>query len=159
MIGVCFAVLAVAAHGIAVDDARRRTIDFTCTANPIVPEGMFFCDPAARVAPDGTLWIVGTRDESRVKYWCCSYLDMLETKDLAAWKLHRSVFASKGEFDRIAESDKQMWDSNIILHNGQWWLFYCMPDKAHTMGCASAPSPTGPYSMGRRMPECSRISP
>ena len=34
-----------------------------------------------------------------------------------------------------------------------------MPDKAHTMGCASAPSPTGPYSMGRRMPECSRISP
>jgi hypothetical protein len=52
-----------------------------------------------------------------------------------------------------------MYDSNAIFHNGKWWLLYCLPDKRHMMGVSSAPSPAGPYTMGRRFPECSQISP
>lgn len=136
----------------------KRTVEFANPVNPIVPEGLFFCDPAARVGPDGTLWIIGTRDEVPTSY-TSHYLDALETKDLKSWHLHRSVFASNGEDDRIPESDAVMYDSNAIFHNGKWWLLYCLPDKRHMMGVSSAPSPAGPYTMGRRFPECSQISP
>ena len=68
----------------------KRTVEFANPVNPIVPEGLFFCDPAARVGPDGTLWIIGTRDEVPTSY-TSHYLDALETKDLKSWLLHRSV--------------------------------------------------------------------
>ena len=137
---------------------EKRMVEFSNPVNPIVPEGLFFDDPAARVGPDGTLWIIGCRDEDPA-YWASHFIDVLETKDLGAWRLHRGVFASKGADDRIAESDAVMYDSNALFHNGQWHLFYCLPDKRHMMGVASAPSPAGPYSMGRRFPECRQISP
>ncbi|MBQ3098500.1 MAG: hypothetical protein IJC66_10125, partial [Kiritimatiellae bacterium] len=38
----------------------KRTVEFANPVNPIVPEGLFFCDPAARVGPDGTLWVFYT---------------------------------------------------------------------------------------------------
>ena len=158
MAAACCAAQAVIAQGFVTGDAERRTIEFSSTVNPIAPEGIFFDDPAARVGPDGTLWTIGCRDEAPT-YYASHFIDVLETRDLKSWRLHRSVFASKGKDDRIAESDAVMYDSNAIFQAGRWWLLYCLPDKRHMLGVASAPSPTGPYTMGRRLPECTQISP
>ena len=126
--------------------------------NPIIQEGEFLSDPAPRVGPDGALWLFGSRDEDVKRY--CSYAnDVLETRDLVNWIRHPGILISKGEGDAVPASDEQLYAPDAIFHNGQWALFYCMPDRAHREGVAFAERPTGPFAGARGLAGCDQIDP
>ncbi len=126
--------------------------------NPIIPEGEFFSDPAPRVGPDGTLWIFGSRDEN-INSWCSAFNDVIETRDLVDFKLHKGVLASIGDADAIPGSNSLLYAPDAIFHNGKWHIFYCMPDKNHREGVVDASIPTGPYTGSRKITECNAIDP
>ena len=114
--------------------------------NPITPEGEFFSDPAPRTGPDGALYLFGSRDElSASGVYCSRFNDVFETHDLRSWKIRRGVLASVGENDGIPASDAQLYAPDAIFHNGKWRIFYCMPDKSHSEGVASADTVAGPF--------------
>ena len=115
-------------------------------ANPLTPEGAFLSDPAPRVGPDDILRVFGSRDEfGASELYCSHWNDMYETDNMLSWRIKRGVFSSTGEKDGVPGSDAVLWAPDAIFLDGQWRLFYCMPDKSHREGVASAPSPEGPF--------------
>ena len=114
--------------------------------NPITPEGEFLSDPAPRKGPDGALYLFGSRDElSASGAYCSHFNDVFETRDLRAWKIRRGVLASVGANDGIPASDAPLYAPDAIFHDGKWRVFYCMPDKSHIEGVASADAIAGPF--------------
>ena len=65
--------------------------------NPISPMGVYIADPSARVAPDGRLYIYGSRDESD-KYYYSDLHDLLSTSDLRTWRHDRGIFSMTTSF-------------------------------------------------------------
>ena len=90
--------------------------------NPISPMGVYIADPSARVAPDGRLYIYGSRDES-TKYYCSNRYDVLSTTDARNWRLDKesrcgksvhALWASFETSDRTA-SDEDIFYLDAIL--------------------------------------------
>lgn len=130
-------------------------------ANPITPEGEFLSDPAPRTGPDGALYLFGSRDKpgSGKAAYCVGFNDVFETRDLVSWKIRRGVLASVGPSDGIPASDAPLYAPDAIFHGGKWHIFYCMPDKAHREGVASAPSVDGPFKTAFAYPWAKQIDP
>ena len=134
--------------------AAARVATIICAAaalplfgvNPITPEGEFLSDPAPRKGPDGALYLFGSRDElSASGAYCSHFNDVFETRDLRTWKRRRGVLASVGASDGIPASDAPLYAPDAIFHDGKWRIFYCMPDKSHREGVASADTIAGPF--------------
>lgn len=58
--------------------------------NPISPMGVYIADPSARVAPDGRLYLYGSKDEAPDHY-CSNRYDVLSSSDLMHWRLNRNA--------------------------------------------------------------------
>ncbi|MBR6733233.1 MAG: family 43 glycosylhydrolase, partial [Kiritimatiellae bacterium] len=128
--------------------------------NPITPEGEFLSDPAPRTGPDGALYVFGSRDERTAGgAYCTHFNDVFETRDLRAWTARRGVLASTGENDGVPASDAPLYAPDAIFHNGKWRIFYCMPDKSHREGVASADTPSGPFKASFSYPWATQIDP
>ena len=129
-------------------------------ANPITPEGEFLSDPAPRTGPDGTLYVFGSRDvRTAGGAYCTHFNDVFETRDLCAWTARRGVLASTGADDGVPASDAPLYAPDALFHNGKWHIFYCMPDKSHREGVASADTPSGPFKATFAYPWAKQIDP
>ena len=118
--------------------------------NPIVPAGVYFADPSARVWSDGKLYVYGSKDESP-NYYCSYNYDVLSTNDLMKWTNTSNVFTSKGNGDQVNYSDGFLYAPDCQYKNGKYYLYYCMSDKRAAEGVATSTSPTGPFKNGVKM--------
>ncbi|MGN0202296.1 MAG: family 43 glycosylhydrolase [Candidatus Cryptobacteroides sp.] len=101
--------------------------------NPISPPGVYIADPSARVAPDGRLYIYGSRDESP-EYYCSDLHDLLSTGDLLNWRLDRGMF----------RWGTTLYAPDAIFKDSKTYLFFDVPDGTEYV--AEGPSPAGPFS-------------
>ena len=118
--------------------------------NPIVPAGVYIADPAARVWPDGKLYIYGSLDES-TDYYCSWRHHVLVTSDMMHWEIFPDRFASKGENDQVSYNNSLLFAPDCMYRNGTYYLYYCQPDPEHAEGVATSKSPTGPFVNGKPM--------
>jgi len=125
--------------------------------NPIAPEGTFLSDPQARVW-DGKLYVYGSRDDN-TNQWCSYELDALSTSDLKNWTRHEAILGSRGKNDNIKTTDSFLWAPDCIFQNGKYHLFYCTPDRNHTIGVAVGTSPSGPFKEGHHVTGPTQIDP
>ena len=101
--------------------------------NPISPMGVYIADPSARVAPDGRLYIYGSRDESD-KYYCSDLHDLLSTSDLRTWRHDRGIF----------RWGTTLYAPDAIFKDSRTYLYFDVPDGTEYV--AEGPSPAGPFS-------------
>ena len=118
--------------------------------NPIVPAGVYFADPSARVWSDGRLYLYGSVDES-TRHYCSRRYHILRTADLKGWEVLRDRFASSGPGDQVAGSDGLLFAPDCQFRGGRYYLYYCLPDPRYREGVAVAKSPAGPFVEGRRI--------
>ena len=85
--------------------------------NPISPMGVYIADPSARVAPDGRLYIYGSRDESD-KYYCSDLHDLLSTSDLRTWRHDRGIF----------RWGTTLYAPDSIFKDSRTYLYFDVPD-------------------------------
>jgi len=116
--------------------------------NPIVPPGVYLADPAAHVWPDGKLYIYGSLDES-TEYYCSWRHHVLETRDLKSWIIHENCFASKGENDQVPYNNSLLFAPDCMYRDGNFFLYYCQPDRVSAEGVAVSDSPIGPFLNGK----------
>ncbi len=118
--------------------------------NPIVPPGVYIADPSAHVWNDGKLYIYGSQDES-TEYYCSWRHHVMETTDLKNWKITENVFASKGKNDQVSYSDALLFAPDCVYKKGNYYMYYCMPDRNAAEGVAIGKSPTGPFVNGQKI--------
>lgn len=117
--------------------------------NPISPPGVYLADPAARVWPDGKLYVYGSNDESTT-YFCSTTHHVLSTSDLKKWVLTKDVFSSKGANDHVPYNDNILYAPDCMYHNGTYYMYYCQPGN-DSEGVATSKSPTGPFVNGKKL--------
>jgi beta-xylosidase len=108
--------------------------------NPLLP-GLGFCDPHARIAPDGRILIYATHDfgpESKDyemhDWWIWS------TRDLEEWTFEGAL---RPEDTAIGEPMRSCWATDALLADGRcWWYLSDGPDRIRVMHGAG---PTGPW--------------
>lgn len=115
--------------------------------NPISPPGVYIADPTARVWNDGRLYIYGSLDES-CDYYCSNRHNLLVTSDLKKWDLIENIFSSSGNDDGVPYNDKVLYAPDAAYKDGQWYLYYCQPDKDFAEGVAVSDNPAGPFREG-----------
>jgi hypothetical protein len=120
---------------------------YTVIGNPIVPAGIYIADPSAHVWSDGKLYVYGSRDESP-DYYCSHSYHVLSSDDLMNWEISSESFASRGPNDQVPYSDEPLYAPDVQYHDGQYYLYYCMPDRQSAEGVAVSDSPTGPFLNG-----------
>jgi arabinoxylan arabinofuranohydrolase len=120
------------------------------TQNPVVPPGIYFADPSARIGEDGRLYLYGSVDES-VDYYCSWRYHILSSNNLIHWKIHRNTFASKGEGDQVPYNDDLLYAPDCRQKGDTFFLYYCQPGQEMTEGVATSLHPAGPFVNGRRM--------
>ena len=101
--------------------------------NPICPMGVYIADPSSRVAPDGRLYIYGSRDES-VDYYCSDTYHVLSSADLRQWTLHPCSF----HWDQI------IYAPDVMLKDGVYNLYFETPDGNEYVAVSDRPE--GPFS-------------
>ena len=114
--------------------------------NPISPMGVYIADPSARVAPDGRLYIYGSRDES-TKYYCSNRYDVLSTTDARNWRL---------------DKESMIWDTviyapDVAFKDGKALLYF--EDPSGNEFVASSDSPVGPFKDARAIEGPKQIDP
>lgn len=100
--------------------------------NPISPMGVYLADPSARVAPDGRLYIYGSRDESP-DYYCSDTYDILSTSDLINWKHEKNTFSWK----------TIIYAPDAVYKDGKTLLYFENPGGDEFV--AEGESPIGPF--------------
>ena len=100
--------------------------------NPISPMGVYLADPSARVAPDGRLYIYGSRDESP-DYYCSDRYDILSTSDLINWKHEKNTFS----WETI------IYAPDAVYKDGKTLLYFENPGGDEFV--AEGESPIGPF--------------
>jgi arabinoxylan arabinofuranohydrolase len=118
--------------------------------NPISPPGFYIADPTGCVWQDGKLYIYGSADES-CAYYCSHRYHVLFTEDLINWHLAENSFASKGAGDGVSYNDNLLFAPTAAYSNGNYFLYYCQPDREFAQDVAVASTPTGPFLNGRPM--------
>jgi arabinoxylan arabinofuranohydrolase len=116
--------------------------------NPIVPAGIYIADPAAHVWADGRLYVYGSVDES-TEYYCSHRHHVLSTGDLLNWTLHKDVFASRGQHDRVPYSDALLYAPDCQYQDGKYFLYFTLNSAENTEGVATSESPVGPFTGAR----------
>ncbi len=115
--------------------------------NPVLP-GLGFCDPHARVAPDGRLLVYATHDDTPANsdytmrdWWVWS------TRDLVHWTFEGAL---RPEHTAIAVASASCWATDALLADNQaWWYLSDGPRRIRAMHGAS---PTGPWRDGSPRP-------
>jgi beta-xylosidase len=133
----------------------------TVAQNPIVPAGMYIADPEAHVWKDGSLYIYGSRDESK-DYWCSHNYHVLSTTDLLNWKVDENIFSSKGENDQVSYNDRLLFAPDCVFFNGKYYMYYCSPkskSKPKETGVAISDYPNGPFKNGLLVEGVNNIDP
>lgn len=125
------------------------TISELSSQNPIVPAGVNFADPSARVMPDGRLYVYGSLDESK-EFYCSHNYHILSTPDLKSWEIKENVFSSKGINQESNSGEVLLYAPDCYFKNGIYYLYYCHSGKT-AEGLAVGGSPTGPFSEGRKI--------
>ncbi|WP_370479754.1 family 43 glycosylhydrolase [Tamlana flava] len=118
--------------------------------NPIIPSGVYFADPSAKVWNDGKLYVYGSKDES-TEYYCSNSYDILSTSDLVNWEVSSNSFSSKGESDQVAYNDAYLYAPDCQYNNGRYYLYYCLSDKNSAEGVATSEKPQGPFTNGVKL--------
>ncbi|MBN2416069.1 family 43 glycosylhydrolase [bacterium] len=122
----------------------------SCLAqNPISPPGVYIADPAARVWPDGRLYVYGSLDES-LDHYCSHRHHLLSTSDLVTWTLHEDIFSSRGGDDQVEYNDELLFAPDCQYADGTYFLYYCQPGL-QAEGVAGSPNPDGPFRDGKRI--------
>lgn len=123
--------------------------------NPITPEGEFVSDPQPRqFVRDGQVYVYGSSDDGPLE-WCSDANDVLVSKDMEHWTLHKDIFKSSD----VAGLAAPLWAPDCLYQDGKFYLFYCTPDDTHKEGIAVSDSPTGPFKDFANLPECKGIDP
>ena len=117
--------------------------------NPISPPGVYIADPSAKVWGD-TLFIYGSLDKS-CNYYCSKEHHMMYTTDMMEWHIKEGIFHSEGPNDEVEGSDKLLFAPDASRKNGNYYLYFCMPDRDFSEGYATAKSPFGPFKNGQKI--------
>lgn len=115
--------------------------------NPIHPPGTYFADPSARLI-DNKIYLYGSTDES-CKYYCSYKHDVLHSSDIENWELTENIFLSKSEIDNVTYNNSLLFAPDLISYKGNFYLFYCQPDKKNSEGISIGRSPLGPFQDGK----------
>lgn len=104
-------------------------------------------DPAATVIGD-TVYIVAGHDTSTNNEYNIPEWVIYSSKDMKNWTYHGPIMKATDISWR--NDDTSSWASQMIEHNGKYYLYYCTWDKTssakQSIGVAVADSPTGPYT-------------
>lgn len=114
--------------------------------NPICPMGVYIADPSSRVAPDGKLYIYGSRDES-VDYYCSDTYHVLSSPDLCEWTLHPRSF----------RWDEYIYAPDVMLKDGVYYLYFETPDGNEYV--ATSDVPQGPFTYAAHIDGPEQIDP
>lgn len=106
--------------------------------NPISPFGVYIADPAARVMPDGNLYVYGSTDINR-NYYCSKIYHVLSTSNMYNWNMYDNVFSSDGKKDKVKHSDGLLYAPDCIERSGKYYMYYCLSDNSE--GCAIGDTP------------------
>ena len=128
--------------------ALLLTGTFLNAQNPVSPPGIFIADPTARVWDDGKLYIYGSLDMS-CDHYCSHTHHVLFTEDLANWQLTEDVFRSKEPNDEVPYNDNYLFAPSIAYRDGNYYLYYCQPDREYAEGVAISKQATGPFTNGQ----------
>lgn len=90
--------------------------------------GVYIADPSARVAPDGRLYIYGSRDESP-DYYCSDRYHVLSTSNLRKWRLTRDAFTFKSP----------LYAPDAAFKDGKTYLFSCGRDGKEYVAVSDRP--------------------
>ena len=128
------------------------TITKSTQGNPILGfdaagKTLYAGDPAAYVEDDTVYLYAGhdtsTGDSYVMPEWVC-----YTSKDMENWEYKGSVMSAKDISWR--SNDTSAWASQVIKHNGKYYLYFCTWDKTssgkQSIGVAVSDSPTGPFT-------------
>lgn len=104
-------------------------------------------DPAATVVGD-TVYLVAGHDTSTNDAYNIPEWVMYSSKDMKNWTYHGPIMSASDI--SWSNDDTSAWASQMVEHNGKYYLYYCTWDKTssakQSIGVAVADSPTGPYT-------------
>ena len=133
-------------------ETTPTTITKSTNGNPILGfdadgKTLYAGDPAAYVEDDTVYLYAGhdtsTGDSYVMPEWVC-----YTSKDMENWEYKGSVMSAKDISWR--SNDTSAWASQVIKHNGKYYLYFCTWDKTssgkHSIGVAVSDSPTGPFT-------------
>ena len=133
-------------------ETTPTTITKSTNGNPILgfdADGkiLYAGDPAAYVEDDTVYLYAGhdtsTGDSYVMPEWVC-----YTSKDMENWEYKGSVMSAKDISWR--SNDTSAWASQVIKHNGKYYLYFCTWDKTssgkQSIGVAVSDSPTGPFT-------------
>ena len=147
-LGIALALALLLAAG--AGSAQETTGSYT---NP-VSRGVFdaFPDPAIIKGKDGYWYAYGTTDPVRQSFGDNSfhYLPMARSKDMVHWEYVGDVFTNSNRPTWHPAQDTYYWAPDIRYLDGKYYLYYSVAhfgsDSLFTIGVATAPTPTGPWT-------------
>ena len=128
------------------------TITKSTQGNPILGfdaagKTLYAGDPAAYVEGDTVYLYAGhdtsTGDSYVMPEWVC-----YTSKDMKNWEYKGPIMSATDVSWR--SNDTSAWASQVIKHNGKYYLYFCTWDKTssgkQSIGVAVSDSPTGPFT-------------
>ncbi len=118
-------------------------------------------DPAALVDGD-TVYIYAGHDTSTASNYVMPEWVCYSSKDMKNWKYESVIMKASDISWRV--NDTTAWASQVIKHNGKYYLYYCTTnkdaDKYHSIGVAVSNSPTGPFTdIGKALVDGKELTP
>lgn len=113
--------------------------------NPFLPFDLYIPDGEPKVFGE-RVYLYGSFDTSGDCY--CSHVYhavSAPVDDLTSWTDHGVSFSS----DAVPWSDAALYAPDVLLHQGIYYLFFCMADGSE--GVAQSESPAGPFLNPRRI--------
>lgn len=138
--------------------AQARGVESSYT-NP-VSRGAFdaFPDPAIIKGKDGNWYAYGTTDPVRQSFGdnAFHFLPMARSKDMVHWEYAGDVFTGStfpNWLPGVPGENTFLWAPDIRYLDGKYYLYYSIAhfgttgeDSLFTIGLATAPTPTGPWT-------------
>ena len=133
-------------------ETTPTTITKSTNGNPILGfdadgKTLYAGDPAAYVEDDTVYLYAGhdtsTGDSYVMPEWVC-----YTSKDMKNWEYKGPIMSATDVSWR--SNDTSAWASQVIKHNGKYYLYFCTWDKTssgkQSIGVAVSDSPTGPFT-------------
>ncbi|MBA3431568.1 MAG: family 43 glycosylhydrolase [Actinobacteria bacterium] len=111
-----------------------------------------FPDPAIIRGGDGYWYAYGTTDPVRQSKGDDDFhfLPIMRSKDMVEWDYMGDVFTETTRPTWHPSADTFYWAPDVRYMNGKYYLYYSVAhfgdDELFTIGVATAPSPTGPWT-------------
>ena len=118
--------------------------------NPLLPDNCFLPDAEAHLMSDGRLYIYGSWDISGSSDYCSHEVHCFSTDDMINWVDHGAVFRNDESFHGLPwAKDSLLYAPDAIEKDGKYYLYVC--GNRGEEGVAVADSPTGPFSVAKRI--------